>query len=391
MKKLCAIVLAAAMSLILITGCNGPAGPGSSGSSSNVVKIGVYEPASGGNGAGGKQETLGIQYANTLTPTVVVGGKTYNVELVIADNESDNTKAVSTANHLISGGSSVILGSYGSGVSMAASETFRNAGLAAIGVSCTNPGVTQGNSHYFRICFLDPFQGTVLSSFAKEQFGATKAYVLAELGDDYSEGLAHFFTEAFGSANCVTDKFPNGNSDFSTYINSAKAQGCDVFFVPSSIESAVLIIDQAETLGLGVPILAGDTWDSNKVLEAAAGKHVEVFVTTFYDEGGSPEFDNGFKQWLNATPWAMTNNGGNDTIAAVSALGFDAYYVALEAMKAAGSVEKGDILKALPGVTHTGATGDIAFDDIGDAFRNSAFVKKADTATTWKLIKLQTI
>lgn len=82
--------------------------------------------------------------------TVEIGGKTYNVKLEIVDNESSNDKAVSAASQLVSKGVSVVLGSYGSGVSIAASDTFKNAGVPAIGVTCTNPAVTAGNSHYFR-------------------------------------------------------------------------------------------------------------------------------------------------------------------------------------------------------------------------------------------------
>ena len=385
MKKVLVLVFSGLMLLLLVAGCGGAG-------KSNEVVIGVYEPASGDNGAGGKQETLGVQYANSLTPTVTIGGKTYNVKLSIVDNQSSNDKAVSAAQQLIAANSVLILGSYGSGVSMAASDTFRDAGLAAIGISCTNPNVTQGNTHYFRICFLDPFQGTVLASFAKEQFGAKKAYVLAKLGDDYSVGLAHYFMESFGKENCVSEQFPDGTSDYSTYVASAKAQGCDVFFSPTSIEAAQLIIDQVAAQGANMPILAGDTWDSNMVLGAAQGKNVQVFVTTFYQESGSA-FDKGFKAWLNANPWAMENNGGNDMIAAVSALGYDAYYVALEVLKAAGSTDKAKILQAVSGTTlKGGVTGDIAFDPVGDAFRNSAFVKKANTSTNdWELVKLQVI
>ena len=120
---------------------------------SNVVKIGVFEPASGDNGAGGKQETLGIQYANYITPTVKIGDVEYKVQLEIVDNESSNDKAVTAASELISKGVSVVLGSYGSGVSIAASDTFAAANVPAIGVTCTNPQVTLGNDHYFRICF----------------------------------------------------------------------------------------------------------------------------------------------------------------------------------------------------------------------------------------------
>ena len=398
MKKIVLLSILVLLMLPLLVGCPSTGGDTDTPevnvpTGDNVVVIGVYEPASGDNGAGGKQETLGIQYANSITPTVEIGDITYEVKLEIVDNQSSNDKAVSAAQQLISANSSVILGSYGSGVSIAASDTFRDAGLAAIGVSCTNPNVTKGNDHYFRICFLDPFQGTVLANFAKEQFSAQKAYVLAKLGDDYSEGLAKFFTDAFGAENCIADKFPDGTSDFSTYVANAKAQGCDVFFSPTSIEAAQLIIDQVAAQGANIPILAGDTWDSNVIIDAAKGKDVEVFVTTFYQEGGAPQFDSGFKAWLNATPWALANNGGNDMIAAVSALGFDAYYVALDAMKKAGSIDKAAILGVLPSLNYPGgATGDIKFDPIGDAFRNSAFVKKANTAAgDWEFIKLQVI
>ena len=184
MKKLIALLLACSMIVCLFAGCGSNSASSGSG---NVIKIGVYEPQSGDNGAGGKQEILGMQYANYLTPTVDIGGKTYKVELVYADNESSSDKAVSAANTLISAGCSVILGSYGSGVSIAASDTFASAGLAAIGVTCTNPQVTEGNDHYFRICFLDPFQGTVLANFANDKLGAKTVFCLGQLGNDYDQ------------------------------------------------------------------------------------------------------------------------------------------------------------------------------------------------------------
>ena len=95
----------------------------------NVVKIGVFEPASGDSGAGGKQEMLGMQYANYETPTVEIGGETYTVELVYADNGSSTDKAPSAAQQLVSSGVSVVLGSYGSGVSIAGSQSFADANL----------------------------------------------------------------------------------------------------------------------------------------------------------------------------------------------------------------------------------------------------------------------
>ena len=240
MKKVLLGVCAALMAAAFVS-CGGE--------KAAVVKIGVFEPASGDNGAGGKQETLGIQYANSVTPTVNIAGKEYKVQLEIVDNESSNDKAVTAASELISKGVSVVLGSYGSGVSIAASDTFASANVPAIGVTCTNPQVTLGNEHYFRICFLDPFQGTVLANLAADKFAAKKAYCLSKLGDDYSGGLVKYFVEAFKKlgGEVVEETFPDGTSDFAAYVANAKKTGADVFFSPVSIEAAALIIEQANT------------------------------------------------------------------------------------------------------------------------------------------------
>ena len=396
MKKFFAMLLALSMALGM-TACGGSSSSSDSDSSQSgdtasgdkVVRIGVFEPATGDSGAGGKQEMLGMQYANHITPTVDIGGETYQVELVYADNGSDSAKAPTAASELVSKDVSLVLGTYGSSSAIAGGPIFGEAGLAAIGVTCTNPNVTAGNDYYFRICFLDPFQGTVLANFAQDKFSAKKAYCLGELGNDYDQGLVKYFTDAF-DGEVITDAFPTNTSDFSTYLAKAKDQGAEVIFCPVSIAYATQIIKLAASMGLEIPILGSDTLDSNKVLEAAAGSDVQLYVSTFYQEGGSPEFDDGIKAWLNEDSTAMTNNGGNDTIAAVTAMGYDAYYVALEALKAAGSTDAGAVKAALPGVTYTGVTGVIAFDDIGDAIRDTAYIKVADTANNaWALETMQ--
>ena len=409
MKKILALLLALCM-VFALAACGEPASEptdapdggdsvvtdapeGGDSTGDKVIKIGVFEPQSGDNGAGGKQEILGMQYANSLTPTVEVGGETYTVELVYADNQSSNDKAVSAAQTLIAEGCSVVLGSYGSGVSIAAATTFGDAGIPAIGVTCTNPQVTQVSDTYYRICFIDPFQGTVLANYAKE-LGATKAYCLAKQGDDYSVGLVNYFVEAFGAENCVQEVFQEGTSDYSSYVTNAKSNGCDIFVAPVSTEAAALIIDQAATQDLGMPILAGDTWDSNVIVNAAQGKdNVKIYVTTFYQEGGNAEFDAAFKEWINSDSVNLENNGGNDMVAAVSVMGYDAYYVALEAIKAAGSTDPAAVLEALPSVNYDGITGNIAFaEGAKDATRNVAYIKYCNTETAvWDLIGEQGI
>ena len=377
MKKFVSITLALAMSMSLAAcGADSSSDASSDSQSSSdaasgekVVKIGVFEPATGDSGAGGKQEMLGMQYANHMTPTVDIGGETYKVELVYADNGSDSAKAPTAASELVSKDVSLVLGTYGS--------------------SCAIPGVTAGNDYYFRICFLDPFQGTVLANFAQEKFSAKKAYCLGELGNEYDQGLIKYFTDAF-DGEVITDSFPTNTSDFSTYLSKAVSSGAEVIFCPVSISYSTQIVKLAASMGLEIPILGSDTLDSNMVLEAASGSDVKLYVSTFYQEGGSPEFDEGIKAWLNEDATAMTNNGGNDTIAAVTATGYDAYYVALEALQAAGSTDPAAVKAALPGVTYTGVTGDIAFDDIGDAIRDTAYIKVADTANNaWALETMQ--
>ncbi len=392
MKRAAAIAMILCLTVAILTGC----GNGSGTTKSNVIKIGVFEPSSGDNGAGGKQEVLGIEYANSMVNKVEIGGKTYDIQLEIVDNESSNDKAPSAAASLVSAKCSVVLGSYGSGVSIAASDVFEKAKIPVIGVSCTNPQVTEGNTHYFRICYLDPFQGTVLANFAVDNFKAKTAYILTKLGDDYSVGLGNYFKKAFESlgGKVVEESFQEGNSDFTAFLTTAVNSKADVIFAPTSTEAASLIIGQAASQGVNIPLLAGDTWDSSVILDAAKGSNLNVSVSTFFDEGDNSAagsaFVSGFKKWLNADSGKLANNGGNDIVAAVSALGYDAYMTAIEAIKAAGSSDSTAINEALWKVQYTGVTGGIAFDDIGDAIRDVAYIKTVNTADgTWKFVAIQ--
>ena len=395
MKKLSillALVLAFSMFAMGCGGSSDDAAADDSSAGGNVIKIGVFEPASGDNGAGGKQETLGIQYANAMQPTVEINGEEYQVQLEIVDNESSTDKGPTAAQNLVSKGVSIVLGSYGSGVSIAASDIFGDAGIPALGVTCTNPQVTEGNDHYFRICFLEPFQGTVLANFAKDNFEAQTAYCLAKLGDDYSVGLCNYFKQAFEGlgGKVVYETFPDGNSDFTSYVANAAKANADVFFAPVSTEAAALIIDQASAQNLQMPILAGDTWDSNVITGAAKGKNVDINVTTFYQEGGNPEFDEGIKAWIEGDSTNLANNGGNTDLAAVTAMGYDAYFTALEAIKLAGSADPADVMAALPNVSYEGVTGLITFNEIGDANRTTAYVKHCNTESgIWEFVAEQ--
>ncbi len=389
MKKILVLVLVLVMALSMVAcGADKAETPADA---AKVVKIGVFEPQTGDNGAGGKQEILGMQYANYVQPTVEIGGETYEVQLEIVDNRTSAENGPSAAAELINRDVSVVLGSYGSGVSMAGGAVFAEAGVPAIGVTCTNPQVTSDCDVYFRVCFLDPFQGTVLANYAYNELGVTTAYTLAMLGSDYDQGLVYYFTEAFKAlgGEVINEDFTEGTANFVSYVNNAKAAGAGVIMAPVSTNYAQLIIEAADAQGFEGALLGSDTWDNNMVLESSQGKNVDVAITTFYQESGS-EFDTGIKEWINANPDAKTNNGGNDMVSAVTAMGYDAYFTALEALKAAGSIEPAAVLEALPGVQYEGVSGHIEFDEIGDAIRDAAYIKAANTETNnWDFVKVQ--
>ena len=397
MKKFLATLLSLAMALSLAA-CGGDSGTATdetgdaSGSGNPVVRIGVFEPQTGDNGAGGKQEILGMQYANYVQPTVDIGGTTYDVQLEIVDNRTTPENGPSAAAELMNRDVSVVLGSYGSGVAMAGGTVFEEAGVPAIGVTCTNPQVTTDCSVYFRICFTDPFQGPALASYAYNTLGVDTAYTLAMLGSDYDQGLVYYFTEAFEAlgGTVVSEDFPEGSANFVSYINNAKSAGAGVIFAPVSTNYAQLIIEAASAQNYEGSLLGSDTWDNNMVVESTVGKNVSVEVTTFYQEGGDPDFDAGIKEWMNANPDALTNNGGNDMVAAVTAMGYDAYFTALEALKLAGSTDPAAVLEALPNVSYEGVCGLIEFDEIGDAKRDQAYIKQANTETgVWDFVTVQ--
>ena len=384
-------VITLVLSLCLVAGLFSACGT-KTGDGGKVIKIGVFEPVTGENGGGGFQEVLGMRYANKMYPTVEIDGVTYDIQLVEVDNKSDKTEAVSAAQSLISSDVKVVLGSYGSGVSIAAGEFFKEAKIPAIGASCTNPQVTLGNDFYFRVCFLDPFQGTVMANYAFQE-GAKTAAVITQLGDDYSSGLGSYFVTAFkglaGDGAIVSEEqFQTNQTDFKAILTNIKAANPDVIFAPSSIATAPLIITQARELGITCPIMAGDTWENSTIIENA-GKYADgIVLSTFFDDADpatkeAESFIKGFKTYL-------TENKQSEIIPAVSALGYDAYLIALEAIKQAGSTDSSAIRDALVNAKIDGVTGSISFDENGDAKKDMAFIKTVEGGA-FKFLKTVTV
>lgn len=372
MKKMLSLTLAACLGVSMLAGCSSS---DSASDDAKVIKIGVFEPTTGENGGGGLQEVLGIRYANQIHPTVKIGGEEYQVKLVEVDNKSDKTEAVNAAQKLVSEKVSAVLGSYGSGVSIAAGQIFADAKIPAIGCSCTNPQVTQGNDFYFRVCYIDPFQGTVMANYAHSN-GSKTAAIITQLGDDYSSGLGSFFKTAFtdlGGTIVNEEQFQTNQTDFKAILTNIKAKNPDIIFAPSSITTAPLIIKQARELGITATIAAGDTWENSTIIENAGETAEGIVLSTFFDEAEpandeAASFISGFKTYLK-------ENKQEEIIPAVSALGYDSYLCAIEAIEKAGSKDGSAVCDALKGVTINGVTGNISFDENGDAKKDLAYIK----------------
>ena len=379
LQKILGLSLAALMILGLLTGCGGGTTGGNSGSTAlPVLKVGVFQPLTGQNGGGGLQELYGVEYAHSLFPTVTIAGTEYQIELVVRDNESDRTKAPDAARSLVAEGVTIVVGTYGSGTAIAGGPIFEEAEIPAIAASATNPQVTIGNDYYFRICFLDPFQGTVMANYAIQN-GYTTAAVVSQFGDDYTSGLATFFVNAFtalGGEIVSEQQFQENATDFRAILTNIKDANPDFIFSPSSQTVAPLFIKQARELGVETPIAGGDTWDNEMILDNLDGEAEGVVFSTFFDEGNTEstiaaEFVAGFREYL------ATEKGQTDgAISAFSALGYDSYLVARAALEAAGSLEGPVIRDAIAALVFEDCvTGTVKFDEIGDAEKNMAFIK----------------
>ncbi|AEC02103.1 ABC transporter substrate-binding protein [Parasphaerochaeta coccoides] len=335
---------------------------------SDVIKIGVFEPMTGANAAGGIMELEGIQLANELYPTVL--GK--KVELIIVDNKSDKVEAANAATRLVEKDKvNVVLGSWGSSLSMAAGPIVEEAGIPAIALSATNPLVTLGNDYYFRVCFIDPFQGTVMANYAYTNVGARTAAIVQEISNDYSVGLAQYFTESFkkltGNENAIlgVSNYTTGDQDFSAQLITLSQKNPDVIFAPGNYTESALLIKQARELGITIPILGGDTWETPEFLTVGGAAVEGSVLSTFY-----------------TTETAMTENSkifldafrakyGKEP-ASVAALGFDGYLLVLDAIEKTGSTDPKVIRDQIASTKNfPGAAGTITLDENGDAVKDA--------------------
>ena len=395
MRKMASVLVSTLLvGALVVTGCGtktaAPSTTGSSGTSGSgdVIKIGVFEPMTGANAAGGALEVEGIKLANKLYPEVL--GK--KIELVTVDNKSDKVEAASAASRLVEKEKvSAIIGSWGSSLSMAAGDIVKKAKVPTVAASATNPLVTENNNYYFRVCFIDPFQGKVMANYAFNKLKAKKVAIVQEVSSDYSIGLAKFFTDSFkqltGDQNAIVGvaNYNTGDQDFSAQLTNLKATNPDVIFAPGNFTESALLIKQARQLGITVPIIGGDTWETPEFIDIGKQAVEGAIFSTFFtsEKPITPESEKFLAEYRKENP-------GKEP-AAVTALGYDAYLVILDAMTKANS---SDPVKVRDQLAKTkdfpGAAGMITFDENGNAVKDAVIKQVKNGKFTYlDLVKAQ--
>lgn len=387
MKKVFSMLLALCLVLALFVACSTAIGRGepsalaSEPEDENLIYIGVSQPLTGSNASGGNQELLGILYANYVAPSVDIGGTTYEIRLLAADNSSSADAAAENARGFANAGVTAALGGYGSSESLAAAEVYDELKIPCINTSSTNPGVNSGDVS-FRICYADGFQSGAVSNYAMGK-GLEKAAVLTVTGDVYSESLSSAFTEQFmlqgGEVFSLGTSIDDANYDF--LATRIKALDADFVFMPiESPEHTVSFIKQLRQNGLSLPIMGGGSYDFDTLISGSSNYGRDVFFVSGFDEGASDspitaEFIAKYKSWLNYDKARYEQNGDTDAVSPLTALGYDAYMVLIEAVKKAETLEFQDLANSISMTDHEGVTGTIRFDVNGDLSERLAYIK----------------
>ncbi len=234
-----------------------------------------------------------------------------------------------------------VIGEVASTLSIQAAPICNAAKVPMISPSSTNPKVTTLGPYIFRICFIDPFQGTAAAKFALGTLHAKKAAILTDAGNDYSIGLTKFFTQSFtqgGGQIVVSQNYGKDDVDFSSQLTQIKAQNPDVLYVPGYYGQVGPIAKQARAIGLTVPLLGGDGWDSPKLVEGAGGPGGALEGSYFTNHSSMSNSDPTIQKFVSAY---KAGYGGQQPDS-LAALGYDSIGVLADAMKRAGAPADGD-------------------------------------------------
>jgi branched-chain amino acid transport system substrate-binding protein len=342
---------AVAVALTVLVACAGGGG-GQGGAGGDEILVGEYSSLTGGTATFGQSthNAILLAYDEVNGGGGVLGKK---LKVLTEDDQSKPEEAATAATKLISQNRVVaLLGEVASSRSLAAAPIAQSNRVPMISPSSTNPKVTQVGDYIFRVCFLDSFQGAVMAKFAINSLHLKKVAILYDVRNDYSVGLRGFFREAFkgmGGQIVGEQSYSEGDSDFHAQLTQLKALQPEAIYVPGYYTEAGTIARQARELGLTVPLLGGDGWDSPKLFEIGGEAIKGSYISNHYSvDDPNPviqKFLKDYKAKYGTTPDAL------------AALAYDAAKILADAMKRAGTTEGPKLRDALaatkdfPGVT----------------------------------------
>jgi len=325
------------------SGCNAPQGNGSGGGGGEPILVGSYLSLTGSEADFGISTREGIELAvEEINSKGGINGR--KIELRVENNESDQQKAANVVTKLITNDKVVaVVGEIASGLSLAAAPICQSNQIPMVTPSSTNIKVTQVGDFIFRVCFIDPFQGYVIAKFARDHLKANTAAIFVDNGSPYSRDLGAEFKKNFtemGGRVVAEKTYASADTDFKGQLTSIKTTNPDVIVVPGYYKSVGAIGKQARELGITVPLLGGDGWDSQDIFvtagDALEGSYFSNHVAMDNPDPTVQSFVEAFKKkYPNRKPGALT------------ALGYDAMLILADAMKRASAIDGPSIRNAL--------------------------------------------
>ena len=368
-RKASVLMLAA----LLVAGC-GPGREGQTAPESAEIPIGVYGALTGSEAAFGTATVSGVSLAAEEINAAggVLGRK---IRLVIEDDQGRAEEAASVVTKLITSDNVIALvGENSSNQSLAAAPIAQANGVPMVSPSSTNPAVTQKGEYIFRVCFTDPYQGKALAAFVRDNLKASTAAILIDKKNDYSVGLAEFFGKEFearGGKIVARQSYTGGDSEFRPQLTAFRTAKPDVVFIPGFYTEAGQIAIQARDLGITVPLVGGDGWDSPTLIEIG-GKSVEnSYFSDHYFVGDDRPV---VKQFVSA----MNQRHGKNP-EATAALGYDALKIIAAAITRAGSLDRKAIRDQIAATKdYQGVSGTITMGPDRDPIKPVAMIHVAD-------------
>lgn len=375
------LTISLVFSILCSFACVQKGGPANATTASgDTIKVGVYGDLTGQTSSFGQSTKNGIELAvDEINAAGGVNGK--KIQLIVEDDQGRPEQAKTVVSKLISQDKvQAVLGEVASTNSLAAAPVAQEAKIPMITPSSTNPKVTEVGDYISRVCFIDPFQGSVMAKFAANTLKAKTAAILGDVNSDYSKGLTQFFEEEFtklGGKVVAKEAYTQTDPDFKGQLTKIRNLKPDVLYIPGYYGQVGIIAKQARELDMTMPLLGGDGWDSPELWKLGGAALKDTYISNHYSaENPAPEIQNfvkAYKAKFNVEP---------DSLAA---LAYDAAKVLADAIKRAGGTDSAKLKDAINATKDfAGVTGKITIDKTRNAVKPAVVLELMPDTSKFK-------